>query len=95
MIDAKRLSMTVGDAMFTQRAYAQQERLPFELLADHWPHGAIARAYGVFDDDFGCALRGSFLLNTHLTVVWSGISPITKHRDFGALLAALPAAVDR
>ena len=64
MIDAKRLSMTVGDAMFTQRAYAQQERLPFELLADHWPHGAIARAYGVFDDArlIGTAiLEGKFI----------------------------------
>ena len=32
------------DAMFTLRAYADAERLAFDLLTDHWPHGGIAQA---------------------------------------------------
>ena len=51
------------DAMFTLRAYADAEHIGFDLLTDHWPHGAIARAYGVFDEQAGCALRGSFVLD--------------------------------
>ena len=51
------------DAMFTLRAYADAERIGFDLLTDHWPHGQIAKAYGVFDDQAGCALRGTFLLD--------------------------------
>ena len=58
------------DAMFTLRAFAEAEDLPFDLLSDHWPHGAIAREYGVFDDEAGCALRGSFLLDPAGTVAW-------------------------
>ena len=47
------------DAMFTLRAYADAEHIGFDLLSDHWPHGAIARAYGVFDERAGarCAAR--------------------------------------
>src|SRR5690606_29102726 len=46
------------DSMFALRAFADQHDLRFPLLSDHWPHGAVARAYGVFDADRGCALRG-------------------------------------
>ncbi len=51
------------DAMFSLRAYADAERVPFDLLTDHWPHGAIARAYGIFDEQAGCALRATFVLD--------------------------------
>ena len=69
------------DAMFTLRAFADAENLPFELLSDHWPHGAIARAYGVFDDEAGCALRGSFLLDRSGTITWSVLNGIGEARD--------------
>ena len=69
------------DAMFTLRAFAEAEDLPFELLSDHWPHGAIAREYGVFDDEAGCALRGSFLLDRSGTVTWQVLTGIGEPRD--------------
>lgn len=71
------------DAMFTLRAYAEAEALPFDLLSDHWPHGAIARAYGVFDIEAGCARRGSFCVDESATVVWSAVSPIGTARTAG------------
>jgi len=69
------------DAMFTVRAFAEAEDLPFDLLSDHWPHGAIAREYGVFDDEAGCALRGSFLLDPAGTVTWRVLNGIGEPRD--------------
>ncbi|WP_091181445.1 redoxin domain-containing protein [Microlunatus flavus] len=69
------------DAMFTLRAFAEAEDLPFDLLSDHWPHGAIAREYGVFDDEAGCALRGSFLVDRSGTVTWSVLHGIGEPRD--------------
>lgn len=77
------------DAMFTLRAYADAEGLNFDLLTDHWPHGAIARAYGVFDDEAGCALRGSFLLDAEGVVRWSTVNGIGEARDLEQHLAAL------
>ena len=69
------------DAMFTLRAFAEAEDLPFDLLSDHWPHGAIAREYGVFDDEAGCALRGSFLVGPSRTITWSVLNGIGEPRD--------------
>ena len=69
------------DAMFTLRAFVEAEDLPFDLLSDHWPHGAIAREYGVFDEEAGCALRGTFLLDRSGTVTWSVLNGIGEPRD--------------
>lgn len=77
------------DAMFTLRAYADAERLPFDLLTDHWPHGEIARAYGVFDPDPGVALRGSFVIDADGAVRWSVVSEIGAGRDIDAHVAVL------
>ncbi len=77
------------DAMFTLRAYAEAEDLPFDLVTDHWPHGAIAAAYGVFDEGAGCALRGSFVLDPEGRVTWSVVNGIGEARDIAAHLAAV------
>jgi peroxiredoxin len=77
------------DAMFTQRAFADAEELPFELLTDHWPHGQIARSFGVFDEQAGAALRGSFVVDRDGIVRWSIVNGIGEARDVDAQLAAL------
>ena len=76
------------DAMYTLRAYADTERLPFDLLSDHWPHGAIARAYGVFDEQSGCALRGTFVLDSAGLVRWQQVNQINEPRELATVLAA-------
>ena len=75
--------------MFTLRAYADTERIGFDLLSDHWPHGAIARAYGVFDEQAGCALRGSFVLNATGVVILTVLRGIDEQRDLAELLKGL------
>jgi len=79
------------DAMFTLRAYADAERLPFDLLSDHWPHGAIARSYGIFDEQAGCALRASFVLDAEGVITWRVVNGIGEAREMADLLAALTA----
>jgi peroxiredoxin len=79
------------DPMFSLRAFADQERLTFDLLTDHWPHGGIARAYGVFDEELGVARRGSFVLDASGTVTWRTLNGIGEARDIAAHLAALTA----
>ena len=37
--------------------------LPFPLLSDYWPHGAIGKAYGVFNDERGMDKRSAFLVD--------------------------------
>ena len=51
------------DSPFVQRVFAEKEHYEFPVLSDFWPHGAVAEAYGVFDEKKGCALRGSFIID--------------------------------
>lgn len=51
------------DHKYSLRAYADVENLGFDLLADFWPHGEVARRYGIFDEDSGFAERSTFVLN--------------------------------
>jgi alkyl hydroperoxide reductase subunit AhpC len=75
--------------MYALRVYAEQENFGFPLLSDFWPHGAVARAYGVFDEARGCARRGSFLIDQNGTIRWSIVTPISEPRPLAAYLNAL------
>jgi len=52
---------------------AWKERIGAEYVfaSDFWPHGAAARAYGVFDEARGCPTRGTFLIGKDGVVLWS------------------------
>lgn len=51
------------DSKYSLRAYAAKEGYDFDLLADFWPHGAVADSYGVFDAASGMARRGTFIID--------------------------------
>lgn len=70
------------DPVFALRAWAEQDGYMFALASDFWPHGAAARAFGVFDEVDGFARRGSFLLDAAGTVVWSLVHDAGRARPF-------------
>ena len=51
------------DSKATLRAWAEHEGYDFTLLADFWPHGHVAKEYGVFMDEKGFANRATFLID--------------------------------
>lgn len=57
------------DSRFSQKVWADQKGWTFPVLSDHWPHGAVAQAYGVFNEAVGCANRATFLIGKDGTVV--------------------------
>jgi peroxiredoxin len=52
------------DSKFVQKQFAEHEGYKFSVLADFWPHGAVAQAYGVFLDENGFSNRATFVINT-------------------------------
>src|SRR5215469_16587593 len=52
--DVEVLTVSV-DSTFAHKAWADREGYEFGLLSDFWPHGSVAKAYGVFDEDRGIA----------------------------------------
>lgn len=50
------------DSKHALRAWAERESYDLPLLADFWPHGEVARAYGVFLPERGYASRATFVI---------------------------------
>ena len=51
------------DSVYAHKVWAEREGYEFPLLADFWPHGEVARAYGVLNEKTGAANRGTFLVD--------------------------------
>jgi peroxiredoxin len=51
------------DSVWSHRAWAEQTHIGFPLLSDFWPHGEVARRYGVFRDDDGITNRALFFID--------------------------------
>src|ERR1035441_1089223 len=60
--DVELLAVSV-DSTHVIRTWSEQQNFGFTLLADFWPHGAVAKLYGVFDENLGFAKRGTFIID--------------------------------
>jgi peroxiredoxin len=85
------------DSKATLRAWAEQESYDFTLLADFWPHGAVAKEYGVFLDQKGFATRATFVIDQRGIIRASFITAPGQARSIDeyrtALEQVLPANV--
>jgi peroxiredoxin len=78
-----------NDSPFTLRVFAEKEGLEYPLLSDFWPHGEVSRAYGVFDEEKGCAVRGTFVIDKQGVVRWTVVNGLPDARDQQEYLKAL------
>ena len=62
------------DPMYALRVFADRDGLTYPLLSDFWPHGAVAQAYGVFDERAGMAVRGTFLIDAEGVVRFAEVN---------------------
>lgn len=71
------------DSPFTQKVFAERENYQFPVLSDFWPHGQTAREYGVFVEERGCALRGTFIIDREGVIRWSVVHGLGEPRNSG------------
>lgn len=79
------------DTTFSLKVWAAQEGYTFPLLSDFWPHGEVAKAYGVFNDSAGMANRGTFLIDTEGKVRFAEVNEPGEPRDQEAWKKAIAA----
>lgn len=67
------------DTVPSKHAWAKE--LPIQntpLLCDFWPHGAVARQYGVFRDKDGFSERANIIIDANRKIVFSMIYDISQ-----------------
>jgi peroxiredoxin len=77
------------DTVPTLRAFAEREGFDYPLLSDFWPHGEVAKAYGVFNEGLGAAERGTFIIDKEGVVRWTVRTEISDARTIGDYQKAL------
>ncbi len=68
------------DSAPARQAWRRALGLTYTLASDFWPHGETARAYGVFDEETGAPVRGTFLIDKAGTVVWTLVNDADTRR---------------
>ena len=89
--DVQTLAISV-DSGPVHAKWAAEQGYTFPLLADFWPHGEVAKAYGVLQEDIGLALRGTFIVDKQGVVAFKVVNAIPDARDlddYRAVLARL------
>jgi peroxiredoxin len=69
------------DSPYSHRVFAEREGYQFPLLADFWPHGAVAQQFGVFNETAGIANRGTFLIDRDGVVRFAEMNEPGQGRD--------------
>jgi mycoredoxin-dependent peroxiredoxin len=81
------------DSPYSHKVWADQQGYEFPLLADFWPHDAVAQAYGVFNEERGFANRGTFVIDRDGVVRFAEMNGPGQARDQDAWRKALAATV--
>jgi peroxiredoxin len=79
------------DSTYSHKIFSEREGYEFPLLSDFWPHGAVALAYGVFNDKTGFANRGTFLVDRDGIVRFAEMNNPGDGRDPATWEAAIKA----
>ena len=59
------------------------------LLSDFWPHGKVAKAYGIFRETNGFSERANIVLNEDHRVIFVKVYPIKELPDIEEILQVL------
>lgn len=79
------------DHLYCKKAWGESLGIQkLQMLADFWPHGALAEALGCFIPKAGMSGRSNFLIGVDGELIWSKRHEIKEQPDFNAILAELP-----
>ncbi len=81
------------DRQFSIKAWTEKAGINFPVLSDGWPHGAVAQAYECFNEDLGCAMRRTVVIDKEGNIAEvfdsGGLGEPRQKDAYDAALAAL------
>ena len=78
------------DSIWSHRAFANSYHIPYPLLSDFQPRGAVAQQYGVYLSDFGFAARTAFLVDKLGRIKLVERASVPDERSLESLLGITP-----
>ena len=60
-----------------------------KIVADFWPHGAVAKAYGLFREHGGTSERANVIVDEKGKVAWMKVYPMGELPDIKEVIEAL------
>ena len=77
------------DGRWCHKAYKDQRKLPFPLLADFEPKGEVSRAYNAYNPQEGFSARALYVVDSGGMIAWSYLSPVDVNPGANGILSAL------
>ena len=78
------------DSVPSNKAWAEEMDITnTRLLSDFWPHGEVARAYGVFREADGFSERANIIVDRDGMVVFTRVYPTSQLPDFDEIMGFL------
>jgi alkyl hydroperoxide reductase subunit AhpC len=63
--------------------------VPFPLLSDYWPHGAVGKSFGIFNEERGMDKRAAYVIDAKGVVRYAKVYPQGTIPTSDELLAEL------
>jgi alkyl hydroperoxide reductase subunit AhpC len=86
--DAQLFGISV-DGVWCHRAYMENRKIRFPLLADFEPKGEVSRRYGAYAQGEGFSARALFVIDRDSVIRWSYLSPLGVNPGADGIFAAL------
>jgi len=78
------------DAVPSKKAWADDMKLKqLRILSDFWPHGAVAKAYGLFREHGGTSERANVIVDEKGKVAWVKVYEISQLPDINEVIDTL------
>ena len=78
------------DSVPSKKAWAEDMGVKnTKILSDFWPHGEVAKLYGVFREADGIAERTNIIIDANQQVIFGKIYPISQLPDIEEVLEVL------
>ena len=78
------------DSVPSNKAWAESMEIKnTRLLSDFWPHGEVAKAYGIFRDKDGFSERANILIDEEQKVVFTQVYPTSQLPDVEPIIDLL------
>ena len=68
------------DAPAARQAWKRELGAEYTFASDFWGHGIAAKSYGVFNEEVGATIRGTFLIDRDGVVIWSLVKDASTRR---------------